>query len=48
MDEGTDALDIGGAGAASCASTASAISAIQPDIDLEGLGVGDPLESARD
>ena len=27
MDEGTDALDIGGAGGASCASTASAISA---------------------
>ena len=48
VDKGTDALDTGGAGAASCASNASAISVIQPDIDLEGLGVGDPLEIARD
>ena len=48
IDGRPDALDTGGACAASCASTASAISAIQPDIDLEGLGVGDPLDRARD
>ena len=48
MDGGPAALDVGGACAASCASTASAIASIQPDIDLEGLGVGDPLDSARD